>query len=521
MKSTQKTIILIALGIFIAFSIISNDCSNFNAGKSDDSNFDIENLKISAVSGKIHIEYHLGWSNAKTAGICSGSGTYSNPYVIEDLEIDGGGSGDCIFIENSDVYFRIENCELTNLGGGVGIRFSNIENGQVIDNNCASNNYGISLSWSDNNTISGNTANNNNYHGIYLFNSHYNTVSGNIAKYNDENGIELWNSDHCIISGNTVDNNDKGIYSYHGDSNTFTGNTASNNNEGIEIEGSSSFNNITGNTVSNNQYGIYGSFRENNILSGNTANNNQLCGIFLGGYNGENNNILGNTANNNNIGIKLFYFNDNVLTSNSVNNNRDFGIYLAFSDDNTIQFNTITTNPVGIYLLESDDNDISSNIFSGNGVDVQEGELPPPFDIELVIILVTVILIVTVIIVVSTVILIRKRKGTKDEVAKFYELEEQERQLKDGLALNDIKPSTPRESIIRNAGEVKEKEEVLSNKLIMEIAFGVIGVILLISGANLIMRNFPLGLTLIIIGALIFIVIIGILTNGKCLICFT
>ena len=91
-------------------------------------------MKISAVSGKIHIYYN--WSATKTAGICTGSGTKTDPYIIEDLEIDGGGSGSCILIENSNVYFKIENCMDYNSGNAwadAGIRLYNVDNGKLID----------------------------------------------------------------------------------------------------------------------------------------------------------------------------------------------------------------------------------------------------------------------------------------------------------------------------------------------------------------------------------------------------
>ena len=61
-------------------------------------------MNISAVSGKIHIDGNSGWDAFKAAGNCTGNGTYSMPYVIEDLVIGDGGLGSCILIENSDVY---------------------------------------------------------------------------------------------------------------------------------------------------------------------------------------------------------------------------------------------------------------------------------------------------------------------------------------------------------------------------------------------------------------------------------
>ena len=76
------------------------------------------------------------WSVAKADGICTGNGTYSEPYIIEDLVIDAGGSGSCISIENSDVYFIIENCTLYNSGGyyTAGIKLSYVDNSQLINN---------------------------------------------------------------------------------------------------------------------------------------------------------------------------------------------------------------------------------------------------------------------------------------------------------------------------------------------------------------------------------------------------
>ena len=52
------------------------------------------------------------------------------------------------------------------------------------------------------------------------------------------------------------------------------------------------------------------------------------------------------------------------------------------------------------------------------------------------------------------------------------------------------------------------------------VIFGIIGVILLISGVGTIVNNFPLGITLIIIGVIILVIFLGIITHGKCLLCF-
>jgi parallel beta-helix repeat protein len=183
MKSNAKSriIILIALGILfvlspmitVNFSFIAGN-NNKNSKYKDDINLDKENLKLSKISERIHIINNSGWVAFKNAGNCTGEGTYSDPYVIEDLVIDGGGSESCIWIENSSVYFRIENCSISY--SMIGIRLSNVNNSLIIMNNCSSNYYGIHIYNSENNTVSGNTANNNNY-GIYLSNSNINTIS--------------------------------------------------------------------------------------------------------------------------------------------------------------------------------------------------------------------------------------------------------------------------------------------------------------------------------------------------------
>ncbi|GAH53453.1 unnamed protein product, partial [marine sediment metagenome] len=84
-------------------------------------------IKLSSPHSRIHIDNN--WSAAAIAGICTGSDIYSDPYVIEDYEIDGGGSGVCILINNTNEYFRIQNCNFTNADKG--IHLWNTSNGEI------------------------------------------------------------------------------------------------------------------------------------------------------------------------------------------------------------------------------------------------------------------------------------------------------------------------------------------------------------------------------------------------------
>ncbi len=262
-NTSKKIAIFITLGMIFALSLILINIYNFNTGNSENStdynvdyNLDNKNLKISAVSEKIHIDNN--WTAAKAAGICTGNGIYSDPYVIEDLVIDGGGSGSCILIENSIVYFKIENCTVYNSGGylNAGIELSNVINSLIITNNCSSNYYGIYLYSSDDNIVSGNIANSNKYNGIYVNGGYNNTFSGNNASYNKHSGISLPYSDYNFLLGNTVKNNIFcGVLLVESRNNIIKGNFVINNNVGIYIKYSLRYSNnfqSAGNEISEN-----------------------------------------------------------------------------------------------------------------------------------------------------------------------------------------------------------------------------------------------------------------------------
>jgi len=337
MKSSVKSniIILITLIIFFALlpifttnlSLITSSCGK-SSEYSDDISLDNDSLKLAKISGKIHIDNN--WSATEAAGICTGNGTYSDPYVIEDLVIDGGGSGSCIEIENSDVFFKIENCTIYNSGDNpnAGIRLLNVTNSLLINNTYSSNHCGIRLSSSSYNNISANTARNNDFVGIRLSFSSFNNISGNNPSYNTYHGISLYYSDNNIISGNNASYNTyHGIYLYYSDNNIISGNNASyNTNYGIQLS-SSSFNNISGNAAQNNEYGGIGLRSSSNY---------------------------------------------NDISGNNASYNTYFGINLIESDNNIIVINTINNNSVGIKLYHSIYNEVLNNSFSGNGEDIQE-----------------------------------------------------------------------------------------------------------------------------------------------------
>ena len=285
MKKFTIIIFLMLLGIVFALCPIQfNDNLKLYAGYSDDIDFDYKNVKLSKVSGKIHIDNN--WTDARDAGICTGNGIYSDPYIIEDLVIDGEGSGSCILIENSDVYFKIESCIVYNSGTNwddAGIKLYQTANGYMINNDCSSNSNGVFLNmYCVNNTILGNTISNNKW----------------LA------GIEIVNQ--C-------------------ENNTILGNTINNYNSiGIVIELSNN-NNILENDVSNNENGIWVLECTNTMVSGNTVNNNDYNGIYL------------------------HYCYNIMVSGNIINNNNYRGLNLDHTDGSSIFLNCFTNNALNAY----------------------------------------------------------------------------------------------------------------------------------------------------------------------------
>jgi parallel beta-helix repeat protein len=99
-------------------------------------------------------------------------------------------------------------------------------------------------------------------------------IDGNKTSYpnSDNYGIHLaYESNNNTITGNTCDNNGAGIYlDYSSSNNTITGNTCDNNGVGIYLDESSN-NTITGNTCNNNDSGIYLGYSNINTITGNTC----------------------------------------------------------------------------------------------------------------------------------------------------------------------------------------------------------------------------------------------------------
>ncbi|MEM2583428.1 MAG: right-handed parallel beta-helix repeat-containing protein [Candidatus Thermoplasmatota archaeon] len=118
-------------------------------------------------------------------GVVGGSGTASDPYIIEGWDIDiSTGSYHGISISNTNAYFVIRNCSIH---GGYnaynnGISFYNVRNGKIENCTIYNNYYGIIFEYQGSNNI---IVSNNVYgngEGIYLtdFSTNNIIISNNI-----------------------------------------------------------------------------------------------------------------------------------------------------------------------------------------------------------------------------------------------------------------------------------------------------------------------------------------------------
>jgi len=145
---------------------------------------------------------------------CTGSGTWSDPYVIENLYIDAEGIGGIIRIRHSNKYFIIQNNWITNTANkewGTGILLDwNTSNGIVKDNLLTYTEVGITVRFdSHNNTVSNNIMieeSSPGSHGIGVgMDTSNNTIIDN-KMLNFYSGMKIYRADTVIIKRNYMDN---------------------------------------------------------------------------------------------------------------------------------------------------------------------------------------------------------------------------------------------------------------------------------------------------------------------------
>ena len=307
-------------------------------------------------------------STAASEPWCSGSGIWTDPYIIQNVTIDlQEATGSCISIIHSNVYFQIRDCILLNSGWGIfnsaGIYLNNTNNGQLLSNNCSNHDYnGITLFLSDNNTISGNFASNN-QNGLELDYSDYNTITSNAPNSNSAYGIDLTLSDNNTIRGNVLSFNNIGINLGRTVNCTVTGNIMSSCGISIyiyDIELDEFVSNKIDITNTVNGKSVYYYINRNNLGNGDFINPGQIILVnctdsFLSNFD------ITYTS----YGIKVLFC-DNITIYNSDFTNNMMGIGVSYSSFINITDNTASNNEAGISLFGSENSTISGNIVNDN-----------------------------------------------------------------------------------------------------------------------------------------------------------
>jgi len=156
----------------------------------------------------------VNWTRAVELNFwCYGSGTYSDPFIIEDLNINTGGSTYGITIYYANKYFLLKNNNIT-AGSKSGVVLYGVHNGTIFNNNISNNNYGIWVNFDSSNlTIEGNLISYNTRDGIYFFTNNDSFVINNTIIENSQSGIYIAESTNNNITKNIIaDNNNYGLY---------------------------------------------------------------------------------------------------------------------------------------------------------------------------------------------------------------------------------------------------------------------------------------------------------------------
>lgn len=286
MKKEIAAMSLMAMFVLMVFPLVETEGTD--AGDERRFQTDIETLTKCTLSphNPIHIE---GDSNFTAAnGVTGGNGTQNNPYIIEGWEINAS-SANGIEIGNTNAHFVIRNCSAfgdVSSGSKCGILLDSVTHGKVEHTSLSKNKWcGISLSYSTNNLLVGNTVSENG------------------------NGIEIGYSSSNTLSNNDISNSSYGVLLEGAITNTVAENSISNNNNGVYMKGymgSCTGNVISNNTISNNSGGIGLEWDcGSNVVSGNKILLNGNMGIYLG-YSSDSNTISCNTISNNGDGVYVY-----------------------------------------------------------------------------------------------------------------------------------------------------------------------------------------------------------------------
>ncbi len=309
-------------------------------------------------------------------GVTGGSGTENDPYIIENLSIDGNGLlGSGIHIENTTAYFVIRNCSITNFYSPSdylkGILFNNVENGRIENTITSRNHIGIRIEDSkliNLYSIISSGRKTSNAWGISLRDCDNISIQESEC-YDKERGLSIYScSDITVKRSSFHDNLEYGVYIGEQNHDTMRIQIEncciySNDYDGIWINGEDlhpSYSVIKDCEIYNNGWGFIGYGIDIDRFSNNVIENcsiynhsddtNLFCtGLNLGGWISlgqlcQDNLILYCDIYNNEIGILLVSTFRIRLERNKIFNNSDSGVDLEIFAYGKIQYNNFENN---------------------------------------------------------------------------------------------------------------------------------------------------------------------------------
>ncbi|MFX0101643.1 MAG: right-handed parallel beta-helix repeat-containing protein [Candidatus Hodarchaeota archaeon] len=305
----SKKRLFIGFGLLMAFLMVSSTFNNsivFNTSNFGSTKPSIAHPDI-LIDGNAQL---LSFQNK------TGTGTESDPVIIENLEVDSGATGpdSCIKISNTNMHIIIRNCTLISgrgIGACAGIWLENVSN--VLITNCTMD---------------------DNERGIYILSgSHDIIVDDCNSTLSLLDGIRVENSSNIIIrNSHFLDNGD----------------------DGIELSSSNS-SEITNNSIMDNSQKGINSFNSHDILySGNTLLNHPSNGFFVEGSNRSV--IVNNSVINCDQSVRFEYVNSSFIAGNTfVSSNLVINLYIACCD-NKIYGNNVSSTSNGIGLQTASNN---------------------------------------------------------------------------------------------------------------------------------------------------------------------
>jgi parallel beta-helix repeat protein len=313
-------------------------------------------------------------------GVTRGSGTITDPYLIEAWDIDSSSAKDTcagIVLENTTAYVTIRNVRIHGPSACEGIQMSNVSNARIEGNVLTANGRGIAIVDSSSVMVLENMIGPS-LEPIAASHSRTILIQDNIVRSGDQ-GIVVEDSSHVSIVGNVVANSTaNGVILFRSFNNTIDSNEVTN----TAFRGIALFNSsrdiVARNVVSRaGEQCFYMSSGRGNILTGNFAEDCGWGGIEI--LNGS-----GITASGNEVrrsaeaGIGLSGCSNSALIANEVSNSR-LGVEVASdSDFNIVVNNTINSSSIaGIVLVGSPSSSPDYNLIQGNTV-LDSGE----FDLD-------------------------------------------------------------------------------------------------------------------------------------------